>query len=189
MKTLLIYGDSVSCEFQHDPEITWTRRLQRLLDENGYAIEIINESVGGETTSRGRHRLPRVLSKAHYDYVFLELGGNDFLSGQVPFEEIYINLTEMVKGFESAGATVLLQEVLIGLNRRSPEDIAFNDIYHRVAKELNLFLVPLPKIETEDELWTARSLFAEDRIHFTHEAQPLIAGWVFQHIKDQLQPA
>ena len=78
---ILVMGDSLSAGYGIDIEQGWVNLLEIELTKN-HAIQIINASVSGETSSGGNTRLPALLAEHKPDIVILELGGNDGLRGQ-----------------------------------------------------------------------------------------------------------
>ena len=91
---VLVMGDSLSAGYGIDIQQGWVNLLEKELTKN-YAIQIINASVSGETSSGGNSRLPALLAEHKPNIVILELGGNDGLRGQ-PLKLLEKNLQTMI---------------------------------------------------------------------------------------------
>ncbi len=82
--TVLIVGDSISAGFGLDTRQGWVTLLQQRLHDEGFADQVVNASISGDTSAGGQARLPALLAAHKPDLVVLELGGNDGLRGQPP---------------------------------------------------------------------------------------------------------
>jgi lysophospholipase L1-like esterase len=88
----------------------WPFRLEDLLQEAGYDLEVLNRGLGGENTPEGLTRIPGVLLEGG-DLIFIMEGTND-VSKRISAETTRFNLKEMAnkakeKGFEVVLATVI----------------------------------------------------------------------------------
>lgn len=70
-------------------------------------IDIINEGVAGDTTEDALARLEQDVLSREPDIVFVFLGGNDLLQ-DVPEDEVFDNLEQIVQDIQDTGAIVLL---------------------------------------------------------------------------------
>jgi acyl-CoA thioesterase-1 len=100
----------------------------------------LNAGVSGDTTAGGLSRLPWLL-KQKPDVLVVGLGANDGLRGQ-PVEEIEKNLREIIRRGRQAGARVLLLGMKIPPNYGGDYASRFEAIYPRIAKDLDVPLVP-----------------------------------------------
>ncbi len=114
--------------------------VETLLEERGRAIRTLNAGVSGDTSAGGLARLDWVLRQAP-DLVVVELGANDGLRGLDP-EMTEANLREIVLGARAAGARVLLVGMKIPPNYGGPFTRQFEEIYPRLAIELEIPLMP-----------------------------------------------
>src|SRR6185312_4932204 len=88
---IVALGDSLTAgrgllEMQAYPAL-----LQEKLDQDGYAWDVINAGVSGDTTAAGLERLDWALQQHDVRILILELGANDGLRG-LPIEEMKKNL-------------------------------------------------------------------------------------------------
>lgn len=70
---ILVMGDSLSAGYGIDIQKGWVNLLEKEITKK-HAVQIINASVSGETSSGGNARLPALLAEHEPDIVILELG-------------------------------------------------------------------------------------------------------------------
>lgn len=70
--------------------------LQEKLDEDGYAWDVVNAGVSGDTTAAGLQRFDWALQPGDVRILILELGANDGLRG-LPVDEMRKNLAEIIE--------------------------------------------------------------------------------------------
>ncbi|SDN67222.1 acyl-CoA thioesterase-1 [Halomonas shengliensis] len=164
--TLLVMGDSLSAAYGIEADAGWVSLLQARLDGKA---RVVNASISGETSSGGATRLPELLGQHDPDIVLLELGGNDGLRG-LPPGQFQANMRRMVEASQEAGAEVLLLGIDIPPNYGQAYRDAFTGVYHRLADDYDLPLVPflLEGVALEE------TLMQDDGIHPTAAAQPVI---------------
>ena len=179
--SLLVYGDSLSASYGIEEDQGWVNLLQIRLDAEQLAVEVINGSVSGETTTGGLARLPAVLDSYEPDIMILELGGNDGLRG-LPVNLMRANLAEMIDLAQSAGAQVILTGIQIPPNYGPRYTLPFFNTYADLAKKKSLPLVPflIEGIPQQPEL------MQNDGIHPRAEAQLMILDNVWPILKPQL---
>jgi len=167
--SILILGDSLSASYGMSEAEGWVKKLQQNLPD----AQIINASVSGETSGGGLRRLPGLLQQRQPDWVFVELGGNDGLRGFQP-TITENNIEQLITLSKASGAQVLLSEVMVPPNygRRYAE--RFQQIYHGLAKEHEVELVPF----FMTEIATDPNLMQADGIHPNREAQGRIAAFL-----------
>lgn len=181
-KTVLVLGDSLSAEYGLTRGTGWVALLEKRLDQQYLAAQIVNASISGETTSGGKTRLPELLKKNHPDIVIIELGGNDALRGlALPASET--NFRDMIRIARHAGAKVLLVGMRIPPNYGRAYAESFYAIYARVAKETQTELVPFMLEGVADK----PELFQADRIHMQAQAHPLILDNIWPHLQKLLR--
>ncbi|MFP4138170.1 MAG: arylesterase [Halomonas sp.] len=164
--TLLVMGDSLSAAYGIESNEGWVSLLQERLDGKAH---VVNASISGETSSGGATRLPELLGQHEPAIVLLELGGNDGLRG-LPPGQFEANMRDMIEASRDAGAEVLLLGIDIPPNYGQAYRDAFTGVYHRLADDFELPLVPfLLEGVAQDE-----ALMQDDGIHPTADAQPAI---------------
>lgn len=172
--TILVLGDSISAAYNMEISQSWPSLLQDRLQQDGYAYEVFNSSISGETTQGGITRLPRLLEKHQPGIVVIELGGNDGLRG-LPIEVTQQNLSSMIELSQQAGARVVLAEMRIPPNYGRSYTEKFNQTYTTLEEDFGVTLLPfiLQDIALEPGMMQA------DGIHPSIEAQPIILDKVW----------
>jgi acyl-CoA thioesterase-1 len=172
---LLILGDSLSAAYGIPADAGWVSLLQRRLQTDGHAYEIVNSSISGETTSGALSRLPNVLKRHEPEVVVVELGANDGLRG-FDLSRTREQLRAIIDLVESAGARVLLLGVKLPANYGSVYGEKFHQIYLDLAAQEHVALVPFFLSGFAED----RRLMQADGVHPTAEAQPLILDNVWR---------
>lgn len=177
---ILVMGDSLSAGYGIDIQQGWVNLLEKELTKN-HAIQIINASVSGETSSGGNSRLPALLAEHKPNIVILELGGNDGLRGQ-PLKLLEKNLQTMIDASKKSNAEVLLAGMQIPPNYGARYSSQFKALYEKLAEKNELELIPfLLKGIGGDE-----TLMQRDGIHPTVEAQSIIVKNVLPELEKML---
>lgn len=177
--TLLVMGDSLSAAYGIEQDEGWVTLLQERLGERA---QVVNASISGETTSGGRQRLADLLDQHAPDIVLLELGGNDGLRGLAP-QQMQANLATMIEQSQAIDAEVLLLGIDIPPNYGQAYRDAFTGVYHQLADEFEVALVPflLESVALDAEL------MQDDGIHPTAAAQPTILDNVWPALEPLLE--
>lgn len=177
---ILVMGDSLSAGYGIDIQQGWVNLLEQELTKN-HAIQIINASVSGETSSGGKTRLPALLAEHKPDIVILELGGNDGLRGQ-PLKLLEKNLQAMIDASRKIDAKILLAGMQIPPNYGARYSNQFKALYPKLAEQNQLGLIPF----LLEGIGGNETLMQRDRIHPTAEAQPIIVNNVLPELKKLL---
>lgn len=166
---ILVLGDSISASFGMPMQEGWVAIMQKELQQRVATTEVINASISGETTQGGLTRLPSLLAEHQPTLTIIELGGNDGLRG-TPINVIQNNLSRLIKLAQQADSQVLLLGMQIPPNYGARYTDLFKEVYPRLARSLNVELVPflLEGVADQPELMQA------DGIHPRAEAQPII---------------
>lgn len=170
---LLVLGDSLSAAYGLTAEQGWVSLLAQKWQSENAPVELVNAAISGDTTDGGLARLPRLLSLHKPSHLYIELGGNNGLQGHNP-RKIKQNLIEMIEYAQSEDVAVIIQEMQIPTNYGTRYTQAFNAIFHDLAKQYNIPLIPffLQEIALKPEL------MQRDGIHPTGEAQALITEFM-----------
>lgn len=176
--TLLVMGDSLSAAYNIERDESWVAMLEERLQGEA---NVVNASISGETTSGGVQRFDELLRQHEPFMVLLELGGNDGLRG-LPPQQMQANLATMIEASQAADAEVLLLGIDIPPNYGDAYREAFTNVYHTLADEYDVELVPflLEGVATDD------ALMQDDDIHPTAEAQPIILETVWEQLEEMI---
>ena len=182
---LLVVGDSLSAEYGLPRGSGWVALLQQRLAHEKIAIEVVNASISGDTTSGGRARLPALLAQHRPGIVVIELGGNDALRG-LPLSMTQANLAAMVQAAKGAGARVLLLGMQVPPNYGQKYAQDFATLFSGVAKAEGVALLPFFLAGVADGP-DADKLFQSDRIHPNVQAQARLLDNVWPALKPLLK--
>ena len=180
--TLLVVGDSLSAGYGLDRGLSWVDLLAASSEDLlGADVQVLNASISGETTTGGLSRLPGLLDRHHPSSVLIALGANDGLRG-LPLETMQENLKAMFSLVEASGAQVFYAGIELPRNYGGPFTRAFRQAQDAVAAQTGIPSLPffLEPVALE------RTLFQDDGLHPTEEAQPLIAEYVGRFLQKSL---
>ncbi len=167
--TVLVFGDSLSAGHGIEVDQSWTALLQSRLDNQGYEHQVINASIGGDTTESGAARIGQAIETFAPSLIILELGGNDGLRG-IPADRMRGNLHKIIKTSKDSGAAVVLLGIRIPPNygQRYIED--FDNVFRELANELDVPWIEffMEGVALHDELMQS------DGIHPNADAQPIL---------------
>tara|TARA_B100000929_G_scaffold237459_1_gene194260 strand:- start:490 stop:1242 length:753 start_codon:yes stop_codon:yes gene_type:complete len=179
LPTLLVMGDSLSAAYGIEQEQGWVSLLAERLEGDA---QVVNASISGETTSGGAQRFADIIGQRQPDIVLLELGGNDGLRG-LPPAQMRANLATIIEQSQQAGAEVLLLGIDIPPNYGQAYRDAFTGVYHSLAQEYELSLVPF----LLEDIALNQQLMQSDGIHPTADAQPIILDNVWPALEPMLE--
>jgi acyl-CoA thioesterase-1 len=165
---MVVLGDSLSAGLGLPAAAAFPARLQKSLNANGIAVDMINAGVSGDTASGGRDRLDWSIPEGT-DAVILELGANDALRGTDP-QLTRSALSDILTRLKARGIAVLLCGMMAPPNYGSDYSARFNAIYPELAKS---FGVPLYPFFLDGVAADAR-LNQADGIHPTAEGVDII---------------
>lgn len=166
---LVALGDSLSAGYNLSGSAAFPTVLEKLLRDEGIAVEIANAGVSGDTSQGGLERLDWSVPDGT-DGVILELGANDALRGVDPA------LTEkaldaIVTRLKARGIPVLLAG-MYAPRSNGPDYVArFDALYPRLAEKHGLILYPF----FLDGIAGDRVLNQPDMLHPTAEGVRVIA--------------
>lgn len=141
---LMILGDSLTAGYGLHRGDAFVARLQAALRAEGYAVEVIDAGVSGDTTAGGLARLPWLLGgspESLPDAVMVELGGNDGLRGLDP-GAMYANLDAILTLLGDRDIPVLLTGMKAPPNLGGEYGRAFEAVFHRLADKHDVALYP-----------------------------------------------
>ena len=169
--TILALGDSLTEGLGVDQEDNYPAQLEDRLQAMGYKnTEVVNSGLSGETSTGLVNRLDWVL-QTKPDVTILTIGANDAIRG-IDVATIEANIRTAVKRLQDNGSVVILGGMSIYDNLGDDYVAAFSDIYPRVAKDMNVPLIPffLEGVGGDAELNQA------DAIHPTKEGYTIIVN-------------
>lgn len=178
--TILALGDSLTEGLGVDNDANYPAQLEARLQEMGYNnVKVVNSGLSGETSTGLVNRLDWVL-QTKPDITILTIGANDAMRG-IEVATIEANIRTAVKRLQDNGSEVILGGMQIYDNLGSDYVESFAAIYPRVAKDMNVTLIPffLEGVGGDPKLNQA------DAIHPTREGYSIIVN---NNILPILQP-
>jgi acyl-CoA thioesterase-1 len=137
---ILALGDSLTAGYGLGPEDALPVRLEARLKADGFAVEIINGGVSGDTTAGGAARVAWALSDKP-QYALVEFGANDMLRGLDP-AQAYSNLDKILQKLDAAGVKTLLIGMRAPTNWGRDYEQQFDAIYPKLAAKWHVPLYP-----------------------------------------------
>jgi len=176
-----VLGDSLSAGYGMDREKSWVALLETRLEDRGYVYRVLNSSISGDTSQGGLTRLPRLLERYQPQIVIIELGANDGLRGIDP-AVTRVNLADMIRQSQAAGARVLLTGIRLPPNYGSAYLQQFESMYADLANEYHTLLVPF----FMDGVALEPGLLQADNIHPNEQGQPVLLDNVWAVLEPAL---
>ena len=178
--TILALGDSLTEGLGVNNDDNYPAQLQIRLQELGYKnIKVVNSGLSGETSTGLVNRLDWVL-QTKPDITILTIGANDAMRG-IDVATVEANIRTAVKRLQDGGSEVILGGMQIYDNLGSDYVTSFAAIYPRVAKDMNITLIPF----FLDGVGGDPKLNQADAIHPTKEGYAIIVN---DNILPILQP-
>jgi len=142
IKTVLVFGDSLSDGFMLKRSEAYPALLAKKLRVAGLNFQLINASASGGTTDGGLERLPAHL-KQRTDILILELGINDAFRG-VPTDQIETNLQQIIDKVKARNPNVRVIIAGMQLPGYTTDDYvsAFGNMFADLAAKNRAGLVP-----------------------------------------------
>ena len=165
-KNILVLGDSLSASYGIPMEAGWVNLLQERIKSEGYAYQVRNASITGETTAGAKVRITDLLQEYRPSIVIIELGGNDGLRG-LSLAEVKQNLDSIIGHARESRAQVLLIPMHLPTNYGPLYNRKFMDMYRNLAASHDVLLGKFILEGIGDD----SSLMQDDGIHPTAPAQ------------------
>ena len=163
---VLALGDSLTAGYGLPQDQGFVPALNRWLDANGVAAEVVNAGVSGDTTAGGLARLDWSLSD-DIDAAIVALGGNDLLRG-VPVASSRANLEGILDKLDARDLPALLVGIEAPGNYGPAYKAAFDGMYVDLAAEHDALLEPsfLGPLIVDLDIGSARARYLQaDGIH------------------------
>jgi len=142
MKTILVFGDSLSDGFMLKRSEAYPALLAKKLEAARLNFRVINASAAGGTTEGGLERLPPHL-KHRIDVFILELGINDAFRG-LSVDQIRNNLQRIIDKVKARNPNVRVMIAGMQLPNYAADDYvsAFGKMFGDLATRNKAALVP-----------------------------------------------
>lgn len=137
---IVAFGDSLTAGFQLRPADAFPAQLDKALKAKGYAVEVINAGVSGDTAAAGLERFDWAVPDG-VDAAIVELGANDALRGIDP-GETRKNLDAILSRLKTKDISVLVAGMSAPRNWGDDYVRRFDPIFADLAKAHGALLYP-----------------------------------------------
>jgi acyl-CoA thioesterase-1 len=137
---IVAFGDSLTAGYGLKASQAFPQQLAVALKAKGYAVDITNAGVSGDTTANGLERFDWAIPDGT-EAVILELGANDALRGIDP-AKTRANLDRILTRLRQKNIEVLLAGMLAPKNWGKAYEARFATIYTDLAAKHDALLYP-----------------------------------------------
>lgn len=178
---IVAFGDSLTAGFGLPQSASYPSQLQKKLDADGFAYEVVNAGVSGDTTAGGVRRIDWALD-GDVKIVILELGANDILRGQ-PVDEMKKNLAAIIERAKARGAIVLLAGMEAPTNSGIEYRQGVHEAFLSLSKQYSVPLIPF----LLDGVAAIDSLNQNDGMHPNEEGTKIVTETVYRSLRALLE--
>jgi acyl-CoA thioesterase I len=181
---IVVLGDSLSAGFGLLESEAYPALLQGKLNEDGYAWDVVNAGISGDTSAAGLQRIDWALSQGDVRILVLELGANDGLRG-LPIAEMKKNLAAIIERAQAKRVSVLLAGMEAPPNFGPEYTVSFRQVYRDLAREYKVTLLPF----LLDKVAGVAALNQSDGIHPNIEGSRIVADTVWNVLRPMVDNA
>ena len=181
---ILFLGDSLTAGYGLPPGAAFPHVLARRLKAKGFAVQVIQAGVSGDTTAGGLARLDWLLNDpaGPPDAAVVALGANDGLMGLDP-TDMETNLDAILGVLKQRGIPALLAGMLAMTNLGPQYTQQYNAVFPRVAERHNVRFVPF----LLEGVAMVPSLNQADGIHPNEMGAAKVADTILPHVRALMQ--
>ena len=177
---IVFLGDSLTAGLGLPREQSVPSLIQARLDAEGYAYEVVNAGVSGDTSAGGLRRLNWAL-EGDVDVLVVELGANDGLRG-LPAAQLKDNLDAIITQARARGLTVILTGMEAPPNYGPVYTAEFRTVYRDLADDHDVTFVPF----FLEGVAGIRALNNPDGIHPNAEGAKVIEQTIWRALEPAL---
>jgi acyl-CoA thioesterase I len=178
---IVVLGDSLTSGRGIGKDAAYPAILQERLEDDGYAYEVVNAGISGDTTARALRRYREALEE-DVEILILALGANDGLRG-VPVDQVKSNLSEIMDDAQRRG----IETILVGMDalplRGWDYSVAFHRMYEDLAMRFRVPLVPFLLVN----VMSNPSLMQSDHVHPNRAGARAIADLIWPSLQALLK--
>lgn len=182
-RVILFFGNSLTAGYGIDSQQAFPALIQDRLDSLGWAFQVVNAGLSGETSAGGLRRIGWLLRRRVEVFV-LELGANDGLRG-VPLAETEKNLQAILgkvkEKYPEAALVVAGMRLPPNLGPQYTE--GFEAIFPRLARRHGAALIPF----LLEGVGGVPELNLPDGIHPTPAGHRLVAANIWEVLEPVLR--
>ncbi|HKF70055.1 MAG TPA: arylesterase [Vicinamibacterales bacterium] len=167
---IVALGDSLTAGLGLEAASAYPSVLQARLSAEGFAYDVVNAGVSGDTSAGGLSRLDWALD-GDVRVLIVALGGNDGLRA-LPPEELEQNLATIIEKAEARHITVILAGMEAPPNFGRDYIVKFHRVYPELANRYHVAFVPF----LLEGVAGSETLNQRDGIHPTAEGAKIVAN-------------
>lgn len=180
---IVFLGDSLTAGLGLPREQSVPSLIQARLDAEGYAYEVVNAGVSGDTSAGGLRRLDWALD-GDVDVLVVELGANDGLRG-LPVPQMKENLEKIITQAQARGIAVILTGMEAPPNYGPVYTAEFRNAFRELADDHDVVFVPF----FLDGVAGIATLNNRDGIHPNAEGARVIEQTIWRALEPELEKA
>jgi acyl-CoA thioesterase-1 len=179
---VLLLGTSLTAGLGVDPDSAFPAVIQRLANEAGFHVDVINGGLSGETSAGALRRADWLLSQP-VAVLVIETGANDGLRGLDP-DSTAANITALIGKARARqpGAAIILVQMEALPNMGPAYTRRFHALYAQVARTTGVRLLPF----LLDGVGGKPELNQDDGVHPNPEGARRVAANVFKTLRPVL---
>ena len=167
---IVALGDSLTAGLGLEAPSAYPALLQARLTAEGFAYDVVNAGVSGDTSAGGLSRLDWALD-GDVRVLIVALGGNDGLRA-LPPEELEQNLATIIEKAQARHITVILAGMEAPPNFGRDYIVKFHRVYPELANRYHVAFVPF----LLEGVAGSETLNQRDGIHPTAEGAKIVAN-------------
>ena len=167
---IVALGDSLTAGLGLEATSAYPALLQARLTAGGFAYDVVNAGVSGDTSAGGLSRLDWALD-GDVRVLIVALGGNDGLRA-LPPEELEQNLATIIEKAQARHITVILAGMEAPPNFGRDYIVKFHRVYPELANRYHVAFVPF----LLEGVAGSETLNQRDGIHPTEEGAKIVAN-------------
>jgi acyl-CoA thioesterase-1 len=182
-KNILFLGDSLTAGYGIEEEQAYPALIAAKINEKGYAWNVVNAGLSGETSSGGLRRINWLL-RSQVDVLVLALGANDGLRG-VNLDLTRSNLQSIIdrtrEKYPQVKIVIAGMQVPPNLGTQYTEQ--FSGLFPELARSNNAVLIPF----LLEDVAAIPELNLPDGIHPTPAGHQIMAATVWTYLEPLLR--
>lgn len=179
---ILFLGTSLTAGLGLEPDSAYPAVIQRLVAKDGYAVDVINAGLSGETSAGALRRADWLMSQP-LAVVVIETGANDGLRGVDP-DSTAANITALIGKVRAAQprAAIVLAQMEAPTNLGPAFQRRFRAVFPSVARATGVRLLPF----LLEGVGGRPELNQDDGIHPTAAGARRVAANVYRGLRPVL---
>lgn len=177
---IVFLGDSLTAGLGLVDTQSYPGLLQQRMDDEGFAFEVVNAGVSGDTSAGGLRRLDWVLQE-DVRVLVVALGANDGLRG-LSVQDMKRNLAQIIETARAKGVLVILAGMEAPPNYGAEYAASFRQAYRELALQYRILFVPF----LLDKVAGQAALNQGDGIHPNPQGAAIVADTVWNVLKPVL---